>query len=423
MSADTPLVTSFVGERYADGSALSRLIAPPYDVISQEARRRYAAADPHNIVHLILPEAAGDVNRYRAAAEHLAAWREEGVFRPDPAPSVYVVAQTFSTPAGDRLTRVGMFAAVAAEPYETRRIRPHEKTHRGPKVDRLELLRATHANLESIFLLAPDRDGTLAAGLRAVVEGPADASAELDGVQIRLWVRSGPEAERLAAAAAAPLYIADGHHRFETAVAYAGENPAARRLLAFVVSARDPGLVVLPTHRVVYAADRDVSALAGVWQRFFEVRPVPPPADRVRLLEEAGRERVACIVVTEGGQHDLLLTLRDDAPLDDIVELGRTPAVRSLDAAIVERLVVGEILGAGKSTPTLTYTPDPTPALQVAHLGKAVAAVLLNATKVEQVFAVADAGDVMPPKSTYFIPKVPSGLVLRRVDAADRPTA
>ena len=312
-----------------------------------------------------------------------------------------------------------MFAAAAAEPYETRRIRPHEKTHRGPKVDRLELLRATHANLESIFLLAPDGDGTLASGLRAIAEGPraADASAELDGVEIRLWVVSGAEAERLAAAAAAPLYIADGHHRYETAVAYAAENPAARRLLAFVVSARDAGLVVLPTHRVIYAADRLVTSLETGWQRFFEIRPVPPPADRVRLLAEAGRERTACIVATEGGQRDLLLTLRDDAPLAGIAELGRTPAVRTLDVAIVERLVVGEILASGKSTPTLTYTPDPAPALQVAHLGKAVAAVLLNPTKVEQVFAVADAGDVMPPKSTYFIPKVPSGLVLRRVDA------
>jgi hypothetical protein len=184
-----------------------------------------------------------------------------------------------------------------------------------------------------------------------------------------------------------------------------------------VVSARDAGLVVLPTHRVVYAADRLVANLETGWQRYFEIRPVPPPADRVRLLAEAGRERTACIVATEGGQRDLLLTLRDDAPLAGIAELGRTPAVRTLDVAIVERLVVGEILASGKSTPTLTYTPDPAPALQVAHLGKAVAAVLLNPTKVEQVFAVADAGDVMPPKSTYFIPKVPSGLVLRRVDA------
>lgn len=418
MGVDSLLVTPFTGERYADGAALSRLIAPPYDVISNEQRRRYAAADPHNIVHLILPEAAGDANRYRAAAAQLAAWRAAGVFVRDPGPAVYVVAQEFQTPAGERHTRVGMFAAAATEPYETRRIRPHEKTHRGPKVDRLELLRATHTNLESIFLLAPDADGTLAAGLRAVVQGPRppEATAELDSVTIRLWVVSGPDADRLAGAAAPPLYIADGHHRFETAVAYAGENPAAQRLLAFVVSTHDPGLVVLPTHRVIYAGDRDVHGLEPEWGKYFDVQPVRLDADPVALLAAAGRDRTACVVATEG-KKDLLLVLRQDAPLASIVELGRTPAVRSLDVAIVERLVVQEILASGHSTPTLTYTPNAAAALELAHLGKALAAVLLNPTRVDQVLAVADAGDVMPPKSTYFIPKVPSGLVLRQVDA------
>lgn len=418
MGVDSLLVTPFVGERYADAAALSRLIAPPYDVISTEQRRRYAAADPHNIVHLILPEAAAPTNRYQFAAAQLAAWRAERVFVSDAGPSVYVVAQEFQTPAGERHTRVGMFAAAATEPYETRRIRPHEKTHRGPKVDRLELLRATRTNLESIFLLAPDADGALAAGLRAVVEGlkPPDASAELDGVAIRLWAVSGVDAERLAGAAAPPLYIADGHHRFETAVAYAGENPAARRLLAFVVSTRDPGLVVLPTHRVIYAADRDVRGLEAGWRPYFDIQPVPPDADPVALLASAGRDTTACVVASEG-RNDLLLVLRPDAPLGPLAELGRTPAVRSLDVAIVERLVVQEILASGKSTPTLTYTPNATAALEVAHLGKALATVLLNPTRVDQVLSVADAGDVMPPKSTFFIPKVPSGLVLRAVDA------
>jgi uncharacterized protein (DUF1015 family) len=418
MGVDSLLVTPFAGERYADAAALSRLIAPPYDVISTEQRRRYAATDPHNIVHLILPEAAGDTNRYRAAAVQLAEWRAAGVFVRDAGPAVYVVAQEFQTPAGERHTRVGMFAAAATEPYETRRIRPHEKTHRGPKVDRLELLRATHTNLESIFLLAPDADGTLAAGLRAVVQGPRppEATAELDSVTIRLWVVPGPDADRLAGAAAPPHYIADGHHRFETAVAYAGENPAARRLLAFVVSTRDPGLVVLPTHRVIYAADRDVQGLEPEWRKYFDVQPVQPDADPVALLAAVGRDRTACVVATEG-KKDLLLALSPDAPLASIVELGRTPAVRSLDVAIVERLVVQEILASGHSTPTLTYTPNAAAALELAHLGKALAAVLLNPTRVDQVLAVADAGDVMPPKSTYFIPKVPSGLVLRQVDA------
>lgn len=416
MDTDTPLVTPFLGERYADAPALSRLIAPPYDVISLEQRRRYAAADPHNIVHLILPEVAGDMNRYRAAAERLAAWRADGVFVVDLAPAVYVVAQTFATPGGARRTRVGMFAAAAAEPYEARRILPHERTHRGPKLDRLELLRATRTSLESIFLIAPDPEGTLADGLRAITAGEPDATAELDGVEIRVWGVAGPEAERLAGAASAPLYIADGHHRYETAVAYAREDPAAGRLLAFIVSARDPGLVVLPTHRVVYAADRDLAALEAGWRRYFDVTLVPAGADRMRLLAEAGRDGTACLVARESDTRDLLLRLRPDAPLTGLPELGRTPAVRALDVAIVERLVVQEILAAGKSTPTLTYTPDPAPALQVAHLGKAAAAVLLNPTRVDQVFAVADAGDVMPPKSTYFAPKVPSGVVLRRVD-------
>ena len=418
MGVDSLLVSPFAGERYADRAALSRLIAPPYDVISNEQRRRYAAADPHNIVHLILPEAAGDANRYRAAAVQLAEWRAAGVFVRDPGPAVYVVSQEFQTPAGERHTRVGMFAAAATEPYETRRIRPHEKTHRGPKVDRLELLRATHTNLESIFLLAPDADGTLAAGLRAVVQGPRapDATAELDSVTIRLWVVSGPDADRLAGAAAPPLYIADGHHRFETAVAYAGENPAAGRLLAFVVSTRDPGLVVLPTHRVIYASDRDVPGLEPGWQKYFDIQPVAPEGDPMALLASVGHDRTACVVASEG-KKDLLLVLRHDAPLSSIVELGRTPAVRSLDVAIVERLVVQEILASGRSTPTLTYTPNAAAALELAHLGKALAAVLLNPTRVDQVLAVADAGDVMPPKSTYFIPKVPSGLVLRQVDA------
>jgi uncharacterized protein (DUF1015 family) len=312
-----------------------------------------------------------------------------------------------------------MFVAVAAESYETRRIRPHERTHRGPKLDRLELLRTTRANLESILLLAPDTEGTLAGRLRVISEGgrSPDAAAELDGVQLRLWVSGGAEAAALAQAAGAPLYIADGHHRYETAVAYARENPGAGRLLAFVVSARDPGLVVLPTHRVIYGTDRDIGALEPGWRRFFEISPVPPDADRVQLLADAGRERTACVVVRETGATDLLLRLRPDAGLDGMPELGRTNAVRSLDVTIVERLVVQEILAAGKSTPTLTYTPDPAPALEVAHRGKAVAAVLLNPTRIEQVFAVADAGDVMPPKSTYFVPKVPSGLVVRSVDA------
>jgi uncharacterized protein (DUF1015 family) len=408
-----PLVQPFRGERYAAQDRLSALIAPPYDVISGEERARYAARDPHNIVHLILPEAPAGGDRYVGAAEGLAVWRREGVLRSDPAETVYVVAQDFALPSGEQRTRVGMFAAVRAEPFATRRVRPHEQTHSGPKADRLALLRATRTSLEPILLLAPDSDGAFERGLAQATRGAPAARAALDGVTIRLWVVSGAAADKLAAlAGGAQLYIADGHHRYETAVAYAAENPGADRVLSFIVSRADPGLTVLPTHRIVFGGDRDPARLLDAWGEWFEVGRVAPCMDRVERLAELGRDRTACIVAFPGAV-DVTLVLKQDAALDRVPGLGKTAAVQALDVTRIEVLVVQYILGAGTATPSLAYTPDPRVAFDAVRNGKAAAAVLLNPTKVAQVFAVADAGDVMPPKSTYFVPKVPAGLVLR----------
>ena len=415
-----PLVAPFRGERYA-AKELSALIAPPYDVISSEDRTRYAARDPHNIVHLMLPEApsgggrSGGGDRYAQAATLLATWREAGVVQPDPGESVYVVAQDYTVPSGERRTRIGMLAAVRAEPFEARRVRPHEQTHSAPKADRLALLRATAANLESIFLLAPDPDRMLAQALVKRASGVPAARAQLDGVGIRLWIVSGDAAVELARLAGrAQLYIADGHHRYETAVAYAQEQPRADRVLSLIVSAGDPGLAILPTHRIVFGSGRDATKLIEVWRDWFEIGRVAPCMDRVERLAELGRERTACIVAFPDA-YDVTLILRKDAPLDKVPDLGKTPAVRALDVSRIEVLVVQRILGAGTATPSLAYTPDPRAAFDAVRNGRAAAAVLLNPTKVRDVFAVADAGDVMPPKSTYFVPKVPSGLVMRAV--------
>jgi len=310
-----------------------------------------------------------------------------------------------------------MFAAVSAEPYETGRVRPHERTHSGPKADRLALLRATATNVDSIFLLSPDPDRALAAALSEVVTKSApDARAELGGVGIRFWVVGGEAASRLPhLASRLPLYIADGHHRYETAVTYARERPGseADRVLAFVVPAGDPGLAILPTHRVVFGSGRDATKLIAQWRTWFDVGRVAPCADRLERLGQLSRGgRTACIVAFPDG-NDVSLVLKPDAPLDQVPELGRTPAVRALDVARIEALVVQAILGAGTATPSVTYTADARAAFDAVRTGGAAVAVLLEAPKVEEVFAVADAGDVMPPKSTYFVPKVPSGLVLR----------
>jgi len=418
-----PLVKPFRGERYA-AREVSALIAPPYDVISREDRARFAARDPHNIVHLILPEApsggsgggggGGGGDRYAHAATLLATWRETGVLRPDPAESVYIVAQDYTVPSGERRTRIGMLAAVRAEPFDTRRVRPHEQTHSAPKADRLALLRATTANLESIFLLAPDPDHRLAQALVKQASGVPAARGELDGVGIRLWVVSGDQAAELARLAGrAQLYIADGHHRYETAAAHARQQPGADRVLSFIVSAADPGLTILPTHRIIFGAGRDAPKLVAAWREWFEVGRVAPCMDRVERLAELGRERTACIVAFPEA-YDVTLVLKHDASLDSLPDL-KTPAIRALDVARIESLVVQRILGAGTATPSLAYTPDPHAAFDAVRNGRAAAAVLLNPTKVREVFAVADAGDVMPPKSTYFVPKVPSGLVVRSV--------
>jgi uncharacterized protein (DUF1015 family) len=407
------LVAPFQGERYSAIERLSALIAPPYDVIDSSARAGYAALDPHNIVHVMLPEAPPgrpEDERYRAAAQLLAAWRKNGVVRRDPKPLLYVMAQDFTLPTGERYTRRGVFAAVVAEGYEPRRIRPHERTHAGPKADRLALMRATATNIESIFLLAPDRDRSLANAVAAASEATPDATAELNGVGIRLWIVNDHSRFPLPPS---PLYIADGHHRYETASAYAQENRAADRVLALIVSAQDPGLAVLPTHRVIFGTGRDLERLLARWRDWFEIEPLAAGSDPVTTLAALGRNRTACLVADRSRM--LLLLLKPGALPDRLPILAQSAAVRDLDVARIESLVVKEILGAGTSTPIVRYVADAKDALNLVQHGGAAFAVLLNPTKVEQVFAVADAGDVMPPKSTYFVPKVPSGLVLRPV--------
>jgi len=414
MATQSDLVAPFRGERYRGTERLSHLIAPPYDVIPADQRAAFTARDEHNIVHVMLPEAAGSADKYHHAAQLLAAWRAGGALVRDGGPAIYVMAQTFTLPTGERRTRTGIFAAVAAEGYGPGRVRPHERTHRGPKADRLALLRATRTNVESIFLIAPDPDGGLATALRATTARAADVTAELDGVDIALWVVPGdPSPIPLPRS---PLYIADGHHRFETASAFAVESPGADRLLAFIVSARDPGLAVLPTHRIIFGAGRSPGRLLAQWRERFQVDALEPGSDPLARLTAVPQDRTACVVLGPAGQ-EFLLTLKPDADLVALATTEPNATVRALDITRIEHFVVREIIGAGESTVTLDYSADPVKATGIVRNGRSAGvAVLVRPCRVEQVFAVADSGGVMPPKSTYFVPKVPSGMVLRPLD-------
>lgn len=398
MAQDLPaLVQPFHGERYAATERLSQRLAPPYDVLTATTRTAYAERSNHNIVHLTLP--AGDgADRYRRAAETLAEWRRSHALIRDEEPAVYVVQQEFRTPDGKTHFRTGVVGAVHVEPYDAGRVRPHEATRAGPKEDRLALMRATEAVLEAIFLLARDESGELLRLLHAACRREPTAVADLDGTAVGLWRVAGDDGARIAAVAGADaLYIADGHHRYETATAYRDEHPAAARVPGLIVPVRDPGLVVLPTHRMLSGAVPLPEVLAEVDAAAREVHPIANPELTVPLLEELGEEGPACaVVLADGTRRAWLFGAGDGEP----------------GIALVERHVMTPLVAAAGDGAAVRYTPAHAEAIAGVEAGQAAAAVLVNPTPVEEVLEVSDRGGVLPPKSTYFFPKVPSGLVL-----------
>ena len=398
--ADTPvpLVAPFAGECYTALDRLRDLIAPPYDVIGHAERAELAARDRHNIVHLILPEAR---DRYGAAGEMLAQWRADGVVRRDAAPGVYVLQQEFTTPDGRSHTRTGVIAGLHVEPYDRGRVRPHERTHRGPKEDRLALARATGTALETIFLLARDSRGHLRRRLEGVTRHEPTAIAELDGVGIGLWRVGGVQGREIAhVAGEGPLYIADGHHRFETANAYRAENQSAERVPALIVPVDDPGLVVLPTHRAIRGQPVAIDSLLGRWEAAFAIELKEPELDPHALLASLDARGTSAMVVLPDGRLFALAA--------------RVPPEGELEIAIIEREVVQPLREAAGPEAAIAYTAHPGELFDAVGRGAVAAGVLVRVTPVPRVLEVADAGGVLPPKSTYFVPKVPSGLVMLR---------
>ena len=404
----SPLVAPFVGERYATDETLSDLLAPPYDVISEGSRRVLGRRSAHNIVHLILPE--GNEDRYDNAARLLAKWRDQKVLQRDGSEGLYVVQQETRSASGQTHKRTGVIGAVAVEPFSRGRVKPHEKTHAEPKADRLALLRATNAMFESLLMMSRDENDRLRHHLVDVVSHDRTVSAELDDIGIAMWHVTGSQAEEIAGAAGAgSLYIADGHHRYETAVAYRQENPSADRTLGLVVPLGDPGLTVLPTHRLIYGDAADVDGVVGACRERFHVHELANDVNYADHLVELRDRGTACIVV-QPRANAVSLLLKAGAKLGDL-PFANEPSVASLGVARIDEMVVKRILATAGREAYLGYSADPDHVIDEVVNEAASAGVMLNATSVEQVLAVSDAGAVMPQKATYFTPKVPSGLV------------
>ena len=338
-------VRPFRAERYDETKAgpLEALVAPPYDVISDEQRRDYLARSPYNVVHLTLPDSE------EQAAADFAAWRTSGVLAPSDE-LYWWIAQDYVGPDGVARTREGVAASVPVSPYAERQVLPHERTHTGPKEGRLRLLRATQTQLEPIFLLY-DEDPVF----RRPSGEPA-VDVEEGGVRTRMWPVAAREVT-----IGTPLLVADGHHRYETAVAYREENPAATHTFAILVSSRAPGLEIFPTHRIV----QSVGEVPG--------DEVDGPGDGVTLYRD--------------GRYLRVRTDDDFGP------------------RVVESF-------APEGVSYTAYTDE---AIAAVDRGDAAAAFLLQPVTTEQVAAFATAGEVMPQKSTFFFPKLTSGLLFHPV--------
>ena len=393
---------------------LEDLIAPPYDVIDDEGRAELAARNPHNVVELDLPPS------YEAAAETLDEWRRNGVLVQEDEPAIWALRQDYRAPDGSTRSRIGFFARVRVEDYGAGRIRPHERTHPGPKEDRLRLTRATRANLSPIFSLFPDAGGAATETLAQATGGEPFAEAtDGEGTRNTLWRVSDPEqiAALQAALADAELLIADGHHRYETARVYADELGGEgdhRYVLMFLVALDDPGLLIFPTHRMLSGLKDDSEkqeAIRDVARRDFDIetledaRELEPPADG---------DRVAFGYMDSFLKRPFRLTLKDQKIADDALA-GMPEPYRRLDTAVLEALVLRGALGMSEDDIShlrgLDYSKNLADAIERVESGAADAGFFMRATPVEQVREVAEAGESMPPKSTYFYPKVPTGLV------------
>jgi len=394
---------------------LADVVAPPYDVIDANQRAALIARSPFNVVAIDLPE--GEPDKYETAHELFESWQLEGALVRDDDPALWAHTQDYTGPDGVRRTRRGFFCRVRIEDYGPGRVRPHERTHPGTKEDRLRLTRATRANISPIFSLYSDPAETAWKALAPSTEQPPWADiTDADGTVHRLWRVSDPAAIAAAQAGAldAELLIADGHHRYETMQAYAeeiGGEGDHRYILMCLVALEDPGLTVFPTHRLIGGLDeRRWQALDEALQRDFEI--VEVPIDELTPTPGEGKLELGFFDGRDG--RALRLTLKDQAIADAALP-GHSDAYRHLDTGVLETLLLKNALDYSDDDIShfngLFYARDTAEALAMVRSGDYDAAFLMRPTPVGQVREVAAAGENMPPKSTYFFPKLLTGLL------------
>lgn len=432
------LVKPFRGWRYNPERVgdLTQVLAPPYDVINHAQQAEFCLRSPYNIVHLDLGEPSGpgigDPLRYERAAQVLHEWQEEGALRRDERPAFYLYEEQYTDPLGAAKSQRGIVGAVELHPYEDRVILPHEGTLKGPKIDRLALMEACEVAFSQIFALYSDPDLNVEKITDEVVEEePYFDVNDGTGVRHRMWVID--DAQRVEAISAAlqdrQIVIADGHHRYETALAYRTEHASdpeapAARVTMFLANTEASGLTILAAHRMLERLP------LGTWDRLGTCPAKPFAVANVMLAAGSDAEvarsmaemlarwkdRGLAYIAYGRDRTAYLLLLDNDEPLPPGYGEGHSEAWKRLGVAALHNLLIPEVLGLdgayAESGENITFTRYPEEAVAAVESGKQKMALLLNPTSAQEVMAIAAAGDRMPQKGTYFYPKLLAGIVL-----------
>jgi uncharacterized protein (DUF1015 family) len=416
-----PAISGFHAVTYDPSIDLTQVVTPPYDVVDAGQRAKLASRHPHNFVRIDLPEAGPDGDRYRSAAQILVDWRTHNILHRDPSPVLYRYDQVFTDPEHGRVvTRRGVLAAVALSPWSERVVRPHEATMAGPREDRARLLAATRVHLSPVFAAYDDPDRGCEPLFAACSPDPERIARTDDGTIHKLWRIANPEAIARWSALLRDkwLYMLDGHHRYETMVAFQGHRlegarrPYSQYGLMFLVSIAEPGLIILPTHRIVQGvADLDRDRFLAEVSRDCEIEVRAGAARdaaqlRGALDEASGRPAFAAVFARCPDAY--LLSVRD----------GRARSPLEPDASILHDVILKQALAdhAGAATTRVRYVSNTAATLDQIGRGEGQLALIMRPPALAQLKQVADAGRVMPQKSTYFFPKLASGLVMMPVE-------
>jgi uncharacterized protein (DUF1015 family) len=417
---------------------LAKIITPPYDVISREEQEKLHRKSPYNFVRLDFSQ---EPDAYAAVAQLLQSWQSEAILQRDEAPTIYFLTQRFSLKTGEEKERQGFFALTQLEDFSSGAIRPHEKTLEQPKEDRLKLMLACHAQLSPIFALYAQAKPTLNRLLASSVEGvdPFIEVATEGGGTCRLWRVTDPDLIRRLQHEMRDqhLLIADGHHRYEATLNYRDQmrkehdhwtgREAFNYILTYFANLNDENLVILPTHRLVRGyVPQPFLQLEENLQKYFYIEPYPKTPEGkgwfLKALKSGAKKHRVIGASFKRDPRYLILRLKNKRIMQRLADELSAP-LRELEVTTLHRLILDHILGMSAEQQvngeTFRYSQDEDAVLQALEKEDYQAGFILNPPKAEEILMIANNGETMPQKSTYFYPKLFSGLIVNKIDAAE----